>query len=165
MIVFVDSLGSLWQRKDLPNGGTRVWNTTGVMTASRVRSCAMSFGQVLFGGKAKAFLNHRSVITGSAWISRELTAVANGRRLTLLCRAPKAAVPDWYLVTVTDGLIGAIEPDGVDPTNALVVSWSRHRDRQEWLLLVRPYAWLSGAAGSAVWTPTDDSYLWSIRRW
>ena len=30
MVVFVHSLGSLWQEKNLPAGGTRIWNTTGI---------------------------------------------------------------------------------------------------------------------------------------
>ncbi len=56
VIVRVHSLGSLWQTKDLPNGGTRVWNTTGIRDGCRVRSCATLFGQLVFGPKAKPLL-------------------------------------------------------------------------------------------------------------
>ena len=43
MVVFIHSLGSLWQEKNLPAGGTRIWNTTGIRAGSRIRSYAVVF--------------------------------------------------------------------------------------------------------------------------
>ena len=65
MIIRVHSLGSLWQTKDLPNGGTRVWNTTGIRDGCRVRSCATLFGQLVFGPKAK--LLQRGIFASPTW--------------------------------------------------------------------------------------------------
>jgi hypothetical protein len=46
MVVFVHSLGSLWQEKNLSAGGTRIWNTMGIRAGSRIRSYAVVFGHI-----------------------------------------------------------------------------------------------------------------------
>ncbi len=95
MIVRVHSLGSLWQTKDLPNGGTRVWNTTGIRDGCRVRSCATLFGQLVFGPKAKSFLRDPSRIHGRNWVTGDITQTSAGRSIRLACPAASGAMADW----------------------------------------------------------------------
>ncbi len=165
MVVFIHSLGSLWQEKTLPAGGTRIWNTTGIRDGPRVRSCAKIFGQVRLGAKARTELGGSRELTGAAWTTSELIQVNHARKLALLCRAARALVADLYLVTVTDRLIGELRIGGWDATQTTLVSFSKWRSRQEVMLLVRPFAWLSGSDGSAVLAVNNGRCEWTVTRW
>ncbi len=61
MVVFIHSLGSLWQEKSLPAGGTRIWNTTGIRAGSRIRSYAVIFwaDQTRRAGASRTLRNAR----------------------------------------------------------------------------------------------------------
>ena len=164
MIVRVHSLGSLWQTKDLPNGGTRVWNTTGIRDGCRVRSCATLFGQLVFGPKAKPLLQDTSRIRGRNWVASDITQTSAGRSIRLACTAASGATVDWYLHTVNEQLVGVVPPDGLDPDNILVLSASQRKQQQELLLLVKPFAWLVGSTGSAIFEITDRGIgRWNVR--
>lgn len=164
MIVRVHSLGSLWQTKDLPNGGTRVWNTTGIRDGCRVRSCATLFGQLVFGPKAKPLLHDPSRIRGRNWVTSDITQTSAGRSIRLTCPAASGAIANWHLHTVDEQLVGVVPPDGLDPDNILVLSASHRKQQQELLLLVKPFAWLAGPTGSAIFEVTDRGVgRWNIR--
>lgn len=165
VIVFVHSLGSLWQHKDVSGGGIRIWNTTGVAEGSRVRSYARTFGQLQFGPKVRPFLHRQNGIAGALWAAGETIEIGSARKLRLFCRASKNANPDWHLVVFTEALVGNVEIEGIDPLNAMVLSVSQKNGRQELMLLVRPFAWISGSIGSAVWSPTATAFNWSITGW
>jgi hypothetical protein len=150
VIVRVHSLGSLWQTKDLPNGGSRVWNTTGIRDGCRVRSGATLFGQLVFGPKAKPLLQDPSRIHGRNWVTSDIIQTSAGRSIRLACPAASGAIADWHLHSVSERLVGVVAPDGLDPNNILVLSASQRKQQQELLLLVRPFAWLSGPTGSAI---------------
>ena len=165
MVIFVHSLGSLWQEKTLPAGGSKIWNTTGIRDGSRVRSCAKIFGQVALGAKARLELARSGSLTGELWTAGELKEAANARKLKLLCRASRQSEPDLYLVVVTERLVGELRPDSWDAAKAMLVSFSQWRSRQEALLLVRPFAWLRGAKGSAVFSADDAGCDWKIASW
>jgi len=164
MIVRVHSLGSLWQMKDLPNGGTRVWNTTGIRDGCRVRSCATLFGQLVFGPKAKPLLQDPSRIRSRNWVASEVTQSATSRTVRLACPAGSDAGVDWHLTTLNEQLVGVVPPDGLDPDNILVLSASQRRQQQELLLFVKPFAWLAGPTGSAIFEVTDRGIgRWNVR--
>lgn len=166
MIVRVHSLGSLWQTKDLPNGGTRMWNTTGIRDGCRVRSCATLFGQLVFGPKAKPLLQDPSHIHGRNWLTGDLTQTSAGRSIRLACPAASGAIADWHLHTVNEQLVGVVPPDGLDLENILVLSASQRKQQQELLLLVKPFAWITGPAGSAIFDIGDnENGRWIARRW
>lgn len=165
MIVFVHSLGSLWQEKVLPAGGTRIWNTTGIRDGSRLRSCATIFGQIKFTATARREVHGSRPIMGATWITSGLVDGSTARKLALLCRASRAAVPDLYLVTVTEVLIGELEMDSWDASQTTLISFSKRGHHQEAMLLMRPFAWLRGSAGSAVLTVRDGKCNWKVTRW
>ena len=165
MVVFVHSLGSLWQEKVLPAGGTRVWNTTGIRDGPQIRSCAKVFGQVKLGARARLDLSRSGQLTGVAWAASDIVEVDQFRKLALLCRAPRAAIAGYYVVTVTESLIGELGMDSWDPSKATVISFSKWRSRQEVMLMMQPFAWLRGAAGSAVLVVVDGRCDWKVTRW
>jgi hypothetical protein len=165
MIVFVHSLGSLWQEKILPAGGTKIWNTTGIRDGPRVRSCAKVFGQVRLTARARAVLKGSSKIAGTKWVAGDLIATNHSRKLALLCRASRASVADLYLVTITESLVGDLQMDSWDASRTTLISFSKWRSRQELMLVVQPFAWLRGSNGSAVLVVNEGKCDWKVTRW
>jgi hypothetical protein len=165
VVIFVHSLGSLWQEKVLPAGGVRIWNTTGIRDGRCVRSCAKVFGQVKLGARARAEVGGSRPLTDSAWMTNGLTDVHDVRKLALLCRAPRTAVPDLYLVTVTEDLVGLLEHDSFDASQTALMSLSACRSRQEAMLLMQPFAWLRGSNGSGVLVVNRGKCSWNVTRW
>ena len=165
MTVFICSLGSLWQEKSLPAGGTRVWNTTGIQDGPRIRSCAKIFGQVSLGARARMELAGLCEMTGAAWTTSELSEVNHARKLKLLCRATRTSFADLYLVTVTEKLVGELQPDSWDTSRTALLSFSKWRSRQEVMLLMPPFAWLRGRNGSAVLVVNNGKTEWNVRSW
>ncbi|MCZ2076608.1 MAG: hypothetical protein LC130_16625 [Bryobacterales bacterium] len=165
MVIFVHSLGSLWQENVLPAGGVRIWNTTGIRDGRRVRPCAKVFGQVKLGPRARADVGESRSLTGSAWMTNGLVDVHDVRKLALLCRAARRATPDLYLVTVTESLVGPLEQDSFDASRSALMSFSAWRSRQEMMLLMQPFAWLRGSNGSAVLVVDSGKCNWNVTRW
>lgn len=165
MIIFIHSLGSLWQQKTLSAGATKVWNTTGIADGPRIRSCAKVFGQVSFSAKARTELNKLGEITGTRWIASEPAEGNGSRKLKLLCPASGNAFADWYLVTVTEGLVGQFHLDSWDAANAVLLSFSARKPRQEAMFLMRPFAWIHGSIASAVLSPNSRSCGWTVTKW
>jgi len=165
MVIFVHSLGSLWQEKMLPAGGVRIWNTTGIRDGPRVRSCAKVFGQVKFGARARTELSGSRSITGASWSASGSAGLDHVRKLALLCRAPQGVTPELYLVTVSESLVGQLDQDSFDVSRTALISFSRWRSRQEVMLLMQPFAWLRGSAGSAVLVVNAGNCEWEVTRW
>lgn len=165
MVIFVHSLGSLWQQKTLPAGGVRIWNTTGIRDGPRVRSCAKVFGQVKLGARARAEAGGSRSLVGAAWTADGLVDVSHTRKLALLCRAPLTATPELYLVTVTEDLVGLLEQDSFDALGTALMSFSAWRSRQEVMFLMRPFSWLRGSKGSAVLVVNGGKCDWNVTRW
>ncbi len=165
MVIFVHSLGSLWQEKALPTGGVRIWNTTGIQDGPHVRSCAKIFGQIKLGAVARRDVNGSHPITGASWSASGLAQFDHARKLALLCRAPRCVTPDLYLVTVSENLVGQLENDSFDDSLTVLISLSKWRSRQEVMLLMQPFAWLRGSEGSAVLVVSAGKCEWAVTRW
>ena len=165
MVVFVHSLGSLWQERILPAGGARVWNTTGIRDGPQVRSYAKVFGQVKLGAKARLDLSRSGELTGVAWTASDVVEVNRCRKLALLCRASREAVAEFCIVTVTESLIGELCMDSWDGSRATLISFSTWRSRQEVMLVMQPFAWLRGSTGSAVLVVSGGRCNWKVTRW
>jgi hypothetical protein len=165
MVVFVHSLGSLWQEKALPAGGARVWNTTGIRDGPQVRSHARVFGQVKLGAKARLELARSGELTGAAWTANDLVGINHSRKLALLCRTSRTAAAELFIVTVTEGLVGELGMDSWDGSKAALISFSQWRSRQEVMLAMQPFAWLRGSTGSAVLVASGGICDWKVTRW
>jgi hypothetical protein len=165
MIVFVHSLGSIWQVKPRASGATSVWNTTGIRDGKCIRPRSEVYGQVALGRRAQLEFNKRGAIRPGIWITSELTDHTGIRKFQLIVRAPARSVVDCYLVTITDLFIGSLLEEGWDARETQIVSHSRWHQRQEMMLLIRPFGWLKGERGTATLVPSDRGFEWRIAQW
>lgn len=162
MVIFIHSLGSVWQER-ATQSGTRIWNTTGVVAGSRLQPRSKIAGQVAFGWRARAELGQRQTIAPSLWVTTNLEERTAGRQVQLLVRARRGTPPDWILVTVSEQLVGRLTEDSWDRTETQIVSFSEFQWRQEVMLLMHPFGWLRGSAGAAVLKPDGPaSLIWSL---
>jgi hypothetical protein len=164
MVVFMHSLGSIWQTKANEAGATWVWNTTGIHDGKCTRPRSEVYGQVALGRRAQLELNKQGAIQPSVWITSELKD-ARIRKLQLIVRAPAASIPTLCLVTVTETLIGRLSDDGWDAGETQLVSHSHWSQRQEIMLLMRPFGWLKGERGTATLVPIGSGFEWRTAQW
>ena len=134
-----------------------------------VRACSISaditpgkvFGQVRFNSRLYQEALGTSGLSGSCWQASSLAEHLGIRKLDLQRRVHRSSHPDWYLVSVTEQLVGTLD-DGVG--NRTTASWFRFRngrpDRKV-LLLVGRHGWLRGGLGSAVLTPGGPAGDWT----
>jgi hypothetical protein len=87
------------------------------------------------------------------------------RKLALQRRVRRNSLPDWYLVSVTEQLVGTLDDRSWDPKDSLLVSFSEWKTKQEVLLLVGSHGWLRGKHGSAVLTPGGANGDWTVSEW
>ena len=150
MVVFVQSWGSVWQERGAAQGGTRIWNTTGIAVGDRAQPRSRIFGQIAFGRQARFELGSGDPVAPSLWIATSLESNEHARQLFLLTHPPNGTSPDRILVTVTERLVGRLADTSWDRTDTKVVSFSEWRDRQEVMLLMHPYGWIRGSSATAV---------------
>lgn len=163
MIVCVLSVGSCWrQPKD---GRPVVWNSSGVLDQRRLRPRAKVFGQVRFNSRLCQEALGTSGLIGSCWQAPPLAEHLGVRKLDLQRRVQRSSHPDWYLVSVTEQLVGTLDDRSWDPNDSLLVSFSEWKATQEVLLLVGCHAWLRGGLGSAVLTAGGPEGNWNVSRW
>jgi hypothetical protein len=87
------------------------------------------------------------------------------RKLALQRRVRRNSTPDWYLVSVTEQLVGTLDEGSWDPKDSFLVSFSEWKTKQEALLLVPRHGWLRGRLGSAVLTPGGPDGDWNVKGW
>lgn len=165
MVAFVHSLGSFWQSKAREDGQPSVWNTTGIDDGKSIRSRSEVFGQVALSSLAQIELNKKGAIQPSVWNTSALTEHAGIRKLQLIARASDTSMPSLCLVTVTEALIGTLREDGWDARDTQVVSHSSLGQRQEVMLLMRPFGWLKGERGTATLVPVRRGFEWRTVPW
>ena len=164
-MVFVHSLGSIWHEKTNPNGGVSVWNTTGIPHGVQLRPRSRVFGQISMGRRAQLELNRYGHIKPGAWTTSDLAERSGVRQLQLIVRAPVDRLPDWYLETVPETLIGVIPDGGWNPNETHLISQSAWKQWQETMLLMRPFGWLKGEHGMATLVTDCVSCAWRVSRW
>ena len=165
MVVFVHSLGSIWQTKTRASGAPSVWNTTGIEDGKCIRPRSEVYGQVALGRRAQLELNKHSAIQPAVWIASEMKEHSDIRKLQLIVRASAGSAADFYLLTITEAFIGRLSGDGWDVTETQIVSHSHWNQRQEIMLLMRPFAWLRAELGTATLVPTNRGFEWRISEW
>jgi hypothetical protein len=85
--------------------------------------------------------------------------------LQLIARAPADSTADFYLVTITETLLGLLGDDGAESRETQIVSRSRWNHRQEIMFLMRPFGWLKGERATATLIPTNRVCEWRIAQW
>ena len=165
MLVYLESLGSVWQESLHQDRGTRIWNTTGVHDGVRFRPRSKLFGQVRLGSHARIELNKYGQLKPGIWITSELSTYKGIPGIQLQRHERAGCVPEWYLVTVTETLVGVF-PDGFfNPEEVRIVSHSVWKDRQEAMLLMRPFAYVKGEHGTATLIPQPRGCAWRTAAW
>lgn len=163
MIVQVLSFGSLWSqsRRD----ASIVWNTTGVPSASGVRSCAKQFGQIrLPAGHAQRV--HATAGTPiTTWVSSALADFDGMRTLHLIRPSDRGQSPDAYVVVQRGGGVGRLGPGSWDERTTELLSLSEHRGQQEAMLLMRAFGWLRGDTGYAILVPAECGAGLTVQKW
>jgi hypothetical protein len=163
MIVRVLSLGSYWRE---PNDGRPVvWNSSGVLDQRGLRPRSKVSGCVRFNSRLYQEAQGTSGLRGSSWHASLLGEHLGIRKLELRRRVRRNSLPDWYLVSVTEQLVGTLDHGSWDPIDSLLVSFSEWKARQEALLLVGRHGWLRGRLGSAVLTPGGPDSDWKVNGW
>lgn len=165
MVVFVHSLGGIWQTKTRASGARSVWNTTGIDDGKCIRPRSEVYGQVALGRRAQLELNRHSAIQPAVWIASELKKHSDIRKLQLIVRAPAGTVAEAYLVTITEAFIGSLIDGGWNLGDTQIVSHSRWNQHQEIMLLMRPFGWLVGGRGTATLIPTNRGFEWAVSEW
>lgn len=165
MLIFVHSLGSVWREKRKPNGGESVWNTTGIPHGVQLRSRSRVFGQISLSRRAALELNRHGHIAPGAWYTSDLTERFGMQQLQLIVRVSTDRVPDWYVATVPETLIGVIQGDGWDPKETCLISQSAWKRWQESMFLMRPFGWLKGEHGMATLVPDCGGCAWHVSKW
>jgi hypothetical protein len=166
MVVYVHSLGSVWQEKSDTIRGSRIWNTTGIDDGRRIRPRSRLFGQVSFGYAARIELNKRGKLKPGTWVTSEMSMHKGIPRIHLRYRTKASNIPEWYLVVVTESLIGQLHDCSLSGAGgATMLSYSVWRERQEAMLLMRPFASLKGERGTAILIPQTPGCSWRTSEW
>ena len=163
MIVCVLSLGSYWRepKDDRPV----IWNSSGVSDQRGLRPRSKVFGHVRFNTRLYQEALGTSGLSGSCWNASPLGEPSGIRKLALQRRVRRNSLPDWYLVSVTEQLVGTLDDASWDPKGSLLVSFSEWKARQEALLLIGCHGWLRGRLGSALLTPGKPDGDWDVKGW
>ena len=163
MIVCILSLGSFW--REPKDGRLVIWNSSGVLDQRGLRQRSKIRGHVRFNSRLYQEALGSSGLGGSCWQTSRFGDHLGMRTVALERRVNPVSCPDWYLVAVTEQLVGALDEGSWDPTSSHLLSLSSWKSRQEALLLVRRHGWLRGASGSALLTPGGPNGDWSVSRW
>ena len=163
MIVCVLSLGSYWlEPKD---GRPVLWNSAGVLDQRGLRQRSKVRGHVRVNSRLYQEALGSSGLSGTCWWASPVGEHLGMRTVALERRASRASRPNWYLVSLTEQLVGAVDDGSWDPTASHLLSLSSWKGKQEALLLVGHHGWVRGTLGSAVLTPGGPHGDWSVSRW
>lgn len=162
MIVETISVGSLWLSSN--RDPRTAWNTTGVPVNGRLDSRAKPFGLVRFPAREVHRLLASAGFSGARWMASAPSSFNGTRTIHLYRRAAKHAAPNWFLVAITEGLVGKLDEGSWSPDVASLLSFSEYGGKQEALLLVRAFGWIRGTGGFAVLVPTECGSVWEVER-
>ena len=116
---------------------------------SKIRRHWIVSGLLRFNGIGDFNPNLPERAIGNTFVCSELTHAFGGNRLLFQSKAPKAAVPERYLVVVTSEMHGQIDfaSSGWKSVFSEVIAASQLRDNQEAMLLMRPGDWVQTSSG------------------
>jgi len=117
------------------------------------------------GRQARLDWAARGELRTGMWIGTPANECGGIRRVELICRAAPEGLPDWYMATVTERSVGAIHTRAMNEDLVQLVSHSAWRGREEMLLLLKPFAVISGDRGTATLIPADRGCAWRTEEW
>jgi hypothetical protein len=157
MLVKVLSFGSNWWSRfgrdvDDPHRFTRhaaYYNSTGVRCGGKVRRHWITSGLVRFNGVGDFNPNFPERAIGRTFVCSDLTYALGGNRLLFKSKAAKSAAPEWYLVVISAAEYGRINFTSSvwKSVFSLVIAASELRDKQEFMLLMKPGDWVQTSTG------------------
>lgn len=163
MVLHIHSLGSLWQIRDRPTGPA-IWNTTGIMVRNKLRSRAITYGQVSLALLARSAFARLGPSLRGRW-QAETASHGGGRFVRIVRPASRNAAPERSLVCVTSGMIGQFTATDTEQQSSELVSVSSYKDSVEALILMSAYAWVRGSRGSVTLLPNGVSFTLRMARW
>lgn len=163
MIVRILSLGSCWREAD--NRPSFVWNTSGVAERRGICPRSKVRGHVRFNAMLLHEATGTSGLRGSNWHASPVSERLGFQGLALERRAGCSTPADWWLVSITERLSGALDDSSWDPENVQLISLSQWKGFQEALFLTRRNSWIRGSSGAAVFTPNATDGDWAVRNW
>lgn len=161
MILQILSLGSLWQE----SARHHVFNTTGIESRGRIVSRAKVFGHIRFECVPLYGLVAKGKLLGSKWNASDVVERLGAKSIHCSLVAAHRDVPDLYVVTISEQLVGALAAGSIASTNVRLISLSQLGSRQEAMLLVRRFASIAGEYASAVFAPGPIDDPWKVQRW
>ena len=163
MIVCVLSLGSYW--REPKDGRPVIWNSSGVLDQRGLRQRSKVCGHVRINSRLCQEALGSSGLSGTCWQASPVGEHLGMRTVALERRASRASCADWYLVSVTEQLVGTLDDGSWGQPSVHLLSLSSWKTKQEALLLVGRHGWVRGALGSAVLTPGGPNGDWTVSRW
>lgn len=161
MILQIVSIGSLWQE----SAHHHVFNTTGIESRGRIVSRAKVFGHIRFECVPLHGLVAKGRFLGSKWNASDVDERFGANSIHCSAVAARRDVPDLYVVTISEQLVGALPAGSIASTHVRLISLSQQGSRQEAMLLVRRFASVAGENASAVFTPGQIDDPWKVQRW
>lgn len=161
MIIQIVSLGSLWQE----SARHHVFNTTGIESRGRIVSRAKVFGHIRFERVPLHGLVAKGRLLGSKWNASDVDERLGAKSIHCSALAARREVPDLYVVTISERLVGALAASSIPSTHVRMISLSQLGSRQEAMLLVRRFASVAGDKASAVFAPGQSDDPWKVQRW
>ena len=125
------------------------YNSTGVRCGSKIRRHWITSGLVRFNGVGDFNPNLPDRSIGRTFVCSDLTHAFGGNRLVFQSKAPRSAVPEWYLVVISSDLHGQIDLSSTawKSVFSLVIAASQLREKQEVMLLMKASDWIQTGAG------------------
>lgn len=161
MILQIVSLGSLWQESERHH----LFNTTGIECCGRVASRAKIFGHIRFNCVPLHRLWATGKLLGSKWKASNVGERSGANTIHCSAVAGRREVPDLYVVTISEQLVGTLAAGSIASDNVRLISFSERGSRQEAMLLARNFASVAGEKASAVFAPGQIDDPWKIQRW
>ncbi len=125
------------------------YNSTGVRCGSKIRRHWITSGLIRFNGVGDFNPNIPERAIGRTFHCSDLTRAFGGNRVLFQRKAPKSAVPDFYLVVISSDLHGQIDfsSSAWKSVFSQVIAASQLREKQEAMLLMKPSDWVQTRSG------------------
>ncbi len=125
------------------------YNSTGVRCGSKIRRHWVTSGLLRFNGVGQFNPNLPDRALGRTFVCSDLTQAFGGNRLLFQSKAPRSAVPEWYLVVISSDQHGQIDFSSRTWKSVFsqIIAASQLREKQEAMLLMKPGDWIQTSTG------------------